>query len=96
MTNYQQVLTASTLIHTGRGLLAGLVISAAPDTPAAHVTCYDNTAASGTKVFEAYLDEAGSSQPFTLFFADRFAPRFATGLYISLTGAVVNVWASGE
>mgnify|MGYP001094651331 CR=1 FL=1 len=93
MADIQQILSASTLIITGKGLLTGVIASVS--TPASHatLTCYDNTAASGTIIFqvEVYADQ----QPFTLFFSDRFAPRFSTGLYLTLDAdLVVNLWAS--
>lgn len=95
MADIHQVLTSSTLVHTSIGMLAGLVISAREGTTTAQVTCYDGTDATGTKIFEVYLDDAGTSQPMVIFFADRFAPRYSSGLYVSINAAVVNLWASG-
>jgi hypothetical protein len=96
MANYQQVITASSLIHTGEGYLAGLVVSVDGATPLS-LTCYDNTAGSGTVIFQAHISPESVQQPFTLFFPDRFAPRFATGLYVSISGVgmAVNLWARG-
>jgi hypothetical protein len=96
MASYQQVIAASTLIHTGAGYLAGLVVSVDGAT-AVTVTCYDNTAASGTKIFEVNISPESVQQPFQVFFDDRFAPRFQTGLYVSIAGlgGVVNLWARG-
>ena len=96
MSDYQQHITSSTLIHTGKGKLNGLVASINGSSPV-NLTCYDNTVASGTIIFKAAIAPADDSQPFALFFQDRFAPRFSTGLYISLGGATLEatIWATG-
>jgi hypothetical protein len=95
MSDIQQVITSSTLIHTGIGALSGLVVSVDGSTPAT-LTCYDNTSASGKVIFQAHISPESAQQPFEIFFADRFAPRFLTGLYISLgTAMSANVWARG-
>jgi hypothetical protein len=58
----------------------------------ATLTCYDNTAGSGTIIFQV---EAYSHQPLEIFFADRFSPRFSTGLYLTLdANLTLVVWAS--
>ena len=94
-TNYQQVITASTLIHSGAGTLNGLVLSCSTETASGHLTVYDNISGSGTKIFEVYLDSSDSSQPFVLFFPDRLAPRFSSGCYFSVSGVCVNLWVYG-
>lgn len=99
MTNYQQHLSSSTLVHTGSGLLAGLVVSMHAASTTLTLTCYDNTAASGTILLRLNLSPDAVAQPFVLFFPDRFAPRFSTGLYLQLSAsgdASVNLWASGN
>jgi hypothetical protein len=54
-------------------------------------TFYDNTAGSGTKIFEASLVTSG---PIVIFFPDYLAPRFATGLYIALGLTIsATVWS---
>lgn len=95
MINYQQVLTSNTLIHTGAGLLAGLVVSAAAETANPSLSCYDGTDASGTLIFRLILGDSPYVQPFRVFFPDRFAPRFETGLYVVVSSCTVNLWASG-
>ena len=83
------VYAASALIHTGKGQLAGIVITASAGNPLA--TFYDNTAGSGTKVLEAYVNTA---QPLIIFFSERFAPSFATGLYLVLAANLTaTVWS---
>ena len=90
-----RVLSASALVYTGPGWLAGLVCSCKEPNAHAILTLYDNTAGSGTKTFEAEID--GSNQPFVLFFQDRYAPRFTTGCYASLAaGLVVNIWIAAR
>jgi len=96
MADLHAVLTASALAHTGPGILTGLVVSAESDATPPRVIVYDNTAASGTKILDAYIADLGTSQPFQIFFSDRFAPRFATGCYIAITGCVVNYWVVGK
>jgi hypothetical protein len=93
MADIQQVITSSGIVVTGRGILTGLVASVSTASSQATLTAYDNTAASGTVIFqvEIYSDQP----PFEIFFSDRFAPRFETGLYLALdTGLGVVVWAT--
>lgn len=80
MADHQQTVSASTLLRTGKGQLMGLSITATAGAPKA--TFYDNTTHSGTVIYEAnvsYLTNA------TIFFPDRFAPFFTTGLYLEFT-----------
>ncbi len=94
MADIQVVKTASALIYTGEGWLSGLVVSLSSGTSGT-VICYDNTSASGTKIFEAEVYSL--HDPLIIFFADRYAPRFATGLYIELDANMVAVmWAVGK
>jgi hypothetical protein len=84
------VYTSSSLIYSGAGVVQGLVLSATGATGVT-VTLYDNTAGSGTKIFEASL---AVSSPIVIFFPDLLAPRFATGLYISVGLTVsATVWS---
>ncbi len=80
MADVLEVHSANRLIYTGIGFLAGLVISNSA-TVAALVTLYDGTDDTGTKLIEVYV---GAPNPVVFFFADRFAPRFNTGLYLKL------------
>ena len=81
--------TASALLHTGSGQLVGLVITA--NAANAVVTIYDNTAGSGTVIFAAVVS---TPQPLVIFFADRFALKYATGLYLNLAaGLTAVIWS---
>ena len=97
MSDLHAVLTASGLAHTGPGILTGLVLSIDGST-AVTLTAYDNTAASGTIIFQAHISPESAEQPFSVFFSDRYAPRFATGLYLAMSaaGMSVNYWAVGK
>lgn len=77
MADKVEVFSSSSLVHTGKGQVFGLVLT--PSTGAPKVTLFDNTTNSGTKIFEAYVDE-----PIVIFFNDRQAPSFTTGLYIEM------------
>jgi hypothetical protein len=77
-------------------MLTGLVISANSSSAAPRVTCYDNTSGSGTAIFDVYIALRTVNQPVQFFFPDRYAPRFATGLYIAITDCTVVVWAHGS
>jgi hypothetical protein len=92
MADVQQIKTSSGSVVSGPGVLTGLVASVAAADTQATLTCYDNTTGSGTIIFQV---EVHSNQPFVVFFSDRFAPRFATGLYLTLdSNLTVVVWAS--
>jgi hypothetical protein len=86
MTDKIYPISTSTLLHTGAGELVGLVLTASVGNPLC--TIYDNTTNSGTKIFEAYC---GVNHPLIIFFDDRTAPRFGTGLYVALA---VNLTAT--
>ena len=93
MADIQQVKTSSGSVTSGRGILTGIVASLAGTASQGTLTVYDNTAGSGTVIFQAEI--FSDSQPLVIFFADRFAPRFTTGLYVTLeSGLVVNIWAT--
>jgi hypothetical protein len=95
MADIQQVNTSSGVVITGRGILSGIVASVSASATQATLTAYDNNAASGTVIFQVELySEQG---PFVLFFSDRFAPRFSTGLYLAVdANLTVVVWASAR
>jgi hypothetical protein len=93
MSDIQQVKTSSGAIITGSGILNGIAASVGTPATQATLTAYDNTSASGTVIFqvEIYADQ----QPVVIFFPDRFAPRFSTGLFLALDAdLMVVVWAS--
>jgi hypothetical protein len=90
MPDARAVYTVSTLIHTGRGQLMGLVITNSSATSSI-ATFYDNTAGSGTKLLELHVSDADPAQ---VFFAGRFAPKFSTGLYLSLgSNLTATIWS---
>ncbi len=93
MADIQQVMAGSGAVVSGRGILTGIVASVDGSATRGTLTAYDNTTGSGTVIFRV---EVFSEQgPVVVFFADRFAPRFETGLYLMLdANVVVNVWAS--
>jgi len=90
MADVVSVHTSSALIYHGEGVLQAVVLTC---TSATGVTCtfYDNSAGSGTKIFEASIVTSG---PMVIFFPDHLAPRFATGLYIVVGSTMsVTVWS---
>ena len=93
MSDIQQVKTTSGTIISGRGILNGIVASVTAVDTKATLTAYDNTTASGTVIFQVAV--YSSQAPLVLYFPDRFAPRFETGLYLALdANLAVVVWAS--
>jgi hypothetical protein len=90
MADARAVYSASALIHTGKGQLMGVVITNSSATSST-ATFYDNTAGSGTKLLEFHLSDA---DPVQVFFTERFAPKFSTGLYLSLgSNLTATVWS---
>jgi hypothetical protein len=95
MSDIQQVKTASALIITGPGILTGIVASVSAASSQATLTCYDNTAASGTIIFQVEL--YSESLPLVIFLSDQYAIRFSTGLYLALdANLIVTIWASSR
>ena len=74
--------TADVLLHTGKAIVAGVqvITDGAND---AQLILYDNTAASGTQVFNQKVTGTDDSMPFTL--ADG-GIRCDTGLYADISG----------
>ena len=85
--------TADTLVKTGAGKLHTLVFSCNDAAPTAgSVIVYDNTAESGTQIF----NHTFTTTPFAPF-SVLLDVRFSTGLYIGFTTtADVNVTATYE
>ena len=73
--------TSSAILVTGRALLSGVLVIT-DGTNDATVILYDNTAASGTKVFEAVVAGANDAELFS-FNKDVFCEN---GLYLSISG----------
>jgi hypothetical protein len=83
------VYSASALIYTGKGVLSGVIISTSAASGTA--TLYDDTTADTPKILEVIV---AAGHPAILFFADRFAPRFAVGLYLALgANMTATVWS---
>jgi hypothetical protein len=81
---YQAVLRLRVVLVT----YLGVMISASSGAPLA--TFYDNTAGSGTKIFECIVP---TGNPVIVFFPTRFAIKFETGLYLSLAANLTaTVW----
>lgn len=88
MSDHRETISSSTLLRTGKGQLMGLSITATAGAPKA--TFYDNTAGSGTVIYEANVSYLTNV---TIFFPDRFAPFFTTGLYVTLAADLTaTVW----
>ena len=89
MADLLNVYTTSALIDTGKGQLEGILISTT--TTGATATCYDNTAGTGTKLFEVNVS---IGHPAIIFFSERFAIKYTTGLYLTLAANMsAVVWS---
>lgn len=89
MADKHDVKSSSTNLRNGTGILVGMVITCSSAT-AALATFYDNTAGSGTKLFEAHVS---SYTPLVIFFPERTALAFTTGLYLTLAANLTaTVW----
>ncbi|MFZ2097331.1 MAG: hypothetical protein WAV05_11910 [Anaerolineales bacterium] len=86
MADKQQVVTSDTLLYTGTGQLMGLTVTSTSGAP--KITIYDGVDAGGTKIYEATVHYLGGIH---LFFAERFAPIFTTGLYLDLEANLTAV-----
>lgn len=74
-------LAASTLVFTGKALLAAVSVGADGTNPAT-VIVYDNTAASGTILFQTVVPAGARNQ--TVVFV--LPVQAKTGLYVSVAG----------
>jgi hypothetical protein len=84
-----KVVSASALIHTGKGQLTGVMISTSAASGTA--TFYDDTTADTPKILEVIV---AAGHPAIVFFADRFSPRFTVGLYLALSANMTaTVWS---
>jgi hypothetical protein len=84
------VYSASGLVYTGKGQLTGVIISTSAASGTASLD--DSTDGTGTKLFEVIVS---AGHPAIIFFSDRFAPRFATGLYITLAANMTaTLWSA--
>ena len=78
-------------LTTSPGAVVGLVITSTSATPTS-LALYDyvGNGSPTPKIFEAVV---GSDGPLVIFFADRFAPRFADGLWlISGANLTITIW----
>jgi hypothetical protein len=91
-TNYFGLRKSATPIITGAGLLHGLIFSHNQATVQT-LTLYDNTAASGTILLQAYVSAAQT--PYYLFFPRRYAIPFTTGLsFPNNLNHELTIWAT--
>jgi hypothetical protein len=80
--------TQNLQVATGKGLLSGVIVTSSSTTPAlCSIYDYFGAGPPAIKIFEV---EVASPQPVIIFFQDRFAPRFAAGLWL-ITPANVYV-----
>lgn len=77
--DYLPPITASTLIKTGQGRLAGFFVSAASSTPT--IAVYNNTSAAGEKILDTFTPVAGQLYKLP-------TTNFSVGLYIAISGTV--------
>lgn len=74
--SYGVEVTADALVHTGAGLLVGIVVCSHTS---GTIKLYDNTAASGTVLLPTYTYATGSQ------FIPLFGQRFIIGVYADIT-----------
>jgi hypothetical protein len=88
MADKEQVISASGLLRTGKGQLMGLSVTSISGAP--KISIYDGLDNGGTLIYEATVSYIGGLH---LFFAERFAPIFITGLYFELAADLTaTVW----
>jgi hypothetical protein len=88
MADHYQVVNTSTLLRTGPGQLMAISVTSTSGAPL--LTLYDNTAGSGTKLYEATIHYLGGVH---LFFPERFAPIFSAGLFANLAANLyLAIW----
>jgi hypothetical protein len=84
--------TASALLYTGAGYIAGIIVTNS-NAAAEPVTIYDAVTAVAPKIFEAHVN---TQTPLIIFFPDRYAPRFTIGAYLALgADLTATVWVRG-
>jgi len=91
-TNYFGTRVLGTPVITGRGLLHGVLFSHNQATVQT-LTIYDNTAASGTILLQAYV--SAQQTPYLLLLPRRYAIPFTTGLSTPLNiNHEITLWAT--
>ena len=94
-TNYAGTyVSTATAVHTGEGVLLGLLISnsqAAADT----VTIYDSTGASRT-ILTLHVPPNTVEGPQYITWPRSMPIAFTIGLYVDPDNSLVNVWAIGK
>jgi hypothetical protein len=78
-------LTADGLVKTGRGILHTVVLNATGTITAGVVTIYDNTAASGTILFQGTVPAGIAPQNLV------FDVQAKRGIYVDFDGTIANV-----
>ena len=88
MADVVSVHTASGVVYSGQGQLYALVLTASVGQPL--MTLTDSITGPGTKLLEVY---GSVSYTVIIFFSDKFALRFVTGLYVTLAAnLIVTLW----
>jgi hypothetical protein len=80
--------TADGILWTGTGRLAGVTLISNAAGADATIILYDALSATGTKVFEGFLDAATSDTTAHFNFDDPI--RFEVGLYLDITGTAAS------
>jgi hypothetical protein len=74
---YSQI-SASTAVKSSTGIIGGIFVSAASNTPT--ITVYDNTAGSGTKIIDTFTPTAGTYY--------NIPAAYSIGCYVAIGGTV--------
>ncbi len=89
MADVVSVHTSSILLHTGKCQLAGVVLTCSSGNATA--TFSDSVDGATNPVFSVSVTYLN---PLVIFFGDRYAPRFATHLYLTLAANLIaTVWS---
>lgn len=76
--------TTNALVTTGQGWLKGLIIHT-DGTNSVTVAVYDNTAASGSKLFSTFTVTTSAANRATTISFDSYECPFFTGIYVDIT-----------
>jgi hypothetical protein len=88
MADHYLSVSTNTLLHTGVGQVMGLIATSNSGAP--QVSLFDNTSGSGVKIFDCFVSYLNFLH---IFFPEKYALYFGTGLYVSLDDNVVlNIW----
>lgn len=76
--------TQDVLNYTGKGFVTGIIVTSSSTTPSSLILYDQVVDGGGTKILEVQVN---ANAPVIIFFEDRFAPRFFTGLWVELGAA---------